>query len=46
MKIVTRLTVANLNQRNYYDTIADIYDQTRWLTESVAEEVMEGNQHS
>jgi ubiquinone/menaquinone biosynthesis C-methylase UbiE len=39
MKIVTRLTVATLNQRNYYDTIADIYDQTRWLTESVAEEV-------
>jgi SAM-dependent methyltransferase len=24
---------------NYYDTIADIYDRTRWLTESVAEEV-------
>lgn len=24
---------------NYYDTIADIYDSTRWLTESVAEEV-------
>ncbi len=23
----------------YYDKIADIYDQTRWLTESVAEEV-------
>ena len=23
----------------YYDNIADIYDQTRWLTESVAEEV-------
>ncbi|GAP99993.1 class I SAM-dependent methyltransferase [Leptolyngbya sp. NIES-2104] len=26
-------------KRNYYDMIADIYDQTRWLTESVAEEV-------
>lgn len=24
---------------NYYDNIADIYDQTRWLTESVAGEV-------
>lgn len=24
---------------NYYDIIADIYDRTRWLTESVAEEV-------
>ncbi len=24
---------------NYYDRIAQIYDQTRWLTESVAEEV-------
>ncbi|MBW4556461.1 MAG: class I SAM-dependent methyltransferase [Trichormus sp. ATA11-4-KO1] len=24
---------------NYYDTIAHLYDQTRWLTESVAEEV-------
>lgn len=28
-----------MKKRNYYDTIADIYDQTRWLTESVAEEV-------
>ncbi|MBD2326347.1 class I SAM-dependent methyltransferase [Alkalinema sp. FACHB-956] len=28
-----------MGNRNYYDTIADIYDQTRWLTESVAEEV-------
>jgi ubiquinone/menaquinone biosynthesis C-methylase UbiE len=28
-----------MGKRNYYDTIADIYDQTRWLTESVAEEV-------
>lgn len=26
---------------NYYDVIAPIYDQTRWLTESVAEEVAE-----
>ncbi len=26
-------------QINYYDNIAQIYDQTRWLTESVAEEV-------
>ncbi len=24
---------------NYYDNIAEIYDRTRWLTESVAEEV-------
>jgi ubiquinone/menaquinone biosynthesis C-methylase UbiE len=24
---------------NYYDNIADIYDQTRWLTKSVAEQV-------
>ncbi len=24
---------------NYYDKIAHIYEQTRWLTESVAEEV-------
>lgn len=28
-----------MGKRNYYDTIADIYDQTRWLTDSVAEEV-------
>lgn len=28
-----------MGTHNYYDTIADIYDQTRWLTESVAEEV-------
>jgi ubiquinone/menaquinone biosynthesis C-methylase UbiE len=28
-----------MKKRNYYDTIANIYDQTRWLTESVAEEV-------
>jgi ubiquinone/menaquinone biosynthesis C-methylase UbiE len=27
------------SRMGYYDTIADIYDQTRWLTESVAEEV-------
>lgn len=26
-------------QSNYYDNIANIYDQTRWLTESIAEEV-------
>ena len=24
---------------NYYDNIAPIYDQTRWMTESVAEQV-------
>ena len=24
---------------NYYNNIASIYDQTRWMTESVAEEV-------
>lgn len=28
-----------MKKRNYYDTIAGIYDQTRWLSESVAEEV-------
>lgn len=28
-----------MNKPNYYDNIAQIYDQTRWLTESVAEEV-------
>ena len=28
-----------MRKRNYYDTIADIYDRTRWLTDSVAEEV-------
>ena len=28
-----------MNSINYYDNIAQVYDQTRWLTESVAEEV-------
>lgn len=28
-----------VGQSNYYDNIAKIYDQTRWLTESIAEEV-------
>ncbi|MEH1859443.1 MAG: class I SAM-dependent methyltransferase [Nostoc sp.] len=28
-----------MKKSNYYDYIAQIYDQTRWLTESVAEEV-------
>lgn len=28
-----------MSQFNYYDHIAPIYDQTRWMTESVAEEV-------
>jgi ubiquinone/menaquinone biosynthesis C-methylase UbiE len=28
-----------MNKPNYYDKIAQIYEQTRWLTESVAEEV-------
>jgi ubiquinone/menaquinone biosynthesis C-methylase UbiE len=28
-----------MGKRNYYNTIADIYDRTRWLTQSVAEEV-------
>ncbi|GAB1542094.1 hypothetical protein NUACC21_47680 [Scytonema sp. NUACC21] len=28
-----------MNKLNYYNKIAQIYDQTRWLTESVAEEV-------
>lgn len=28
-----------MGQPNYYDNIADIYDQTRWLTESIAEDV-------
>ena len=28
-----------MGKPNYYDNIAEIYDQTRWLTESVASEV-------
>lgn len=28
-----------MGKRNYYDRIAHLYDQTRWFTESVAEEV-------
>lgn len=28
-----------MKKSNYYDNIARVYDQTRWLTESVAEEV-------
>ncbi|QLE54664.1 class I SAM-dependent methyltransferase [Nostoc sp. TCL26-01] len=28
-----------MRKSNYYDNIAQIYDQTRWLTESIAEEV-------
>lgn len=28
-----------MDKFNYYDSIAPIYDQTRWMTESVAEEV-------
>ena len=28
-----------MGKGNYYDTIAEIYDRTRWLTETVAEEV-------
>lgn len=28
-----------MGKANYYDNIAHLYDQTRWLTESVAEEV-------
>jgi ubiquinone/menaquinone biosynthesis C-methylase UbiE len=28
-----------MDKSNYYDNIAPIYDQTRWMTESVAEEV-------
>lgn len=28
-----------MSQGNYYDNIASIYDQTRWMSESVAEEV-------
>lgn len=28
-----------MGKSNYYDNIAPIYDQTRWMTESVAEEV-------
>ncbi|MEA5593140.1 class I SAM-dependent methyltransferase [Rivularia sp. UHCC 0363] len=28
-----------MGKPNYYDNIADVYDQTRWLTESIAEEV-------
>jgi ubiquinone/menaquinone biosynthesis C-methylase UbiE len=29
----------HMTVNNYYDRIADIYDRTRWLTDSVAEEV-------
>jgi ubiquinone/menaquinone biosynthesis C-methylase UbiE len=29
----------DVKKMNYYDSIAQIYDQTRWLTEPVAEEV-------
>ncbi len=29
-----------MGKSNYYNRIADIYDQSRWLTESVAEEVV------
>ena len=29
----------DMKKPNYYDNIAQIYDQTRWLTESVAEDV-------
>jgi ubiquinone/menaquinone biosynthesis C-methylase UbiE len=28
-----------MNKSNYYDKISQVYDKTRWLTESVAEEV-------
>ncbi|MBD3880978.1 class I SAM-dependent methyltransferase [Phormidium tenue FACHB-886] len=28
-----------MKQSNYYDNIAEIYDRTRWLTESIAEEI-------
>ncbi len=35
MTIATSILV----EMNYYDNIADIYDQTRWLSQSVAEEV-------
>ncbi|BAZ37134.1 type 11 methyltransferase [Calothrix sp. NIES-4101] len=28
-----------MNKNNYYDKISQIYDQTRWLTESIADEV-------
>lgn len=28
-----------MNKSNYYDNIAPIYDQTRWLTQTVAEAV-------
>jgi ubiquinone/menaquinone biosynthesis C-methylase UbiE len=28
-----------MNKSNYYDKISQVYDQTRWLTESIAEEV-------
>ena len=29
----------DMKKPNYYDNIAQIYDQTRWLTESVAEDI-------
>ncbi|MEI2581646.1 hypothetical protein [Scytonema sp. PRP1] len=29
----------DVKKMNYYDSIAQMYDQTRWLTEPVAEEV-------
>ncbi|BBD63862.1 type 11 methyltransferase [Nostoc commune NIES-4072] len=36
---IARLNRINMKKSNYYDYIAQIYDQTRWLTESIAEEV-------
>ncbi|WP_036482791.1 class I SAM-dependent methyltransferase [Myxosarcina sp. GI1] len=30
-----------MSQFNYYDNIAHLYDRTRWMTESVAEEIAE-----
>ncbi len=30
-----------MSKLNYYDSIAQIYDQTRWMTESIAEEVVD-----
>jgi ubiquinone/menaquinone biosynthesis C-methylase UbiE len=30
-----------MGKSNYYDNIAHLYDQTRWLTEAVAEEVID-----
>lgn len=39
MKNTNTTRQSRIGQLNYYDNIANIYDQTRWLTESIAEDV-------